>query len=107
MKEILIDWMVDVHASFQLKEQTLYLALSYLNEFESKSASFSKEDYQLVGITCLWIASKYEEIYPPRMSNYTEVTANTYTLGQMRRMEEKILEKLAFNLNHITMLSLL
>ena len=41
------------------------------------------------------------------MTNYVDVTANTYTLSQMRRMEEKILEKLAFNLNHITMLSLL
>jgi hypothetical protein len=41
------------------------------------------------------------------MSNYIDVTANTYTLRQMRRMEEQILEKLAFNLNHITTLSLL
>lgn len=85
MREILIDWMIDVHMSFELKEQTLHLALSYLNEFESK-AVFSKEEYQLVGITCLWIASKYEEIYPPRMANYVDVTANTYTAGQMKRM---------------------
>lgn len=31
MRQILIDWLIDVHYSFDLKEQTLYLALAYLN----------------------------------------------------------------------------
>lgn len=31
MRQILIDWLFDVHQSFELKEQTLYLALAYLN----------------------------------------------------------------------------
>lgn len=31
MRQILIDWLVDVHYSFELKEQTLYLAFAYLN----------------------------------------------------------------------------
>lgn len=35
MRHILIDWLVDVHQSFELKEQTLHLALAYLNEYAS------------------------------------------------------------------------
>jgi cyclin B len=31
MRQILIDWLVDVHQSFELKEETLFLALSYLD----------------------------------------------------------------------------
>lgn len=31
MRMILIDWLVDVHQSFELKEQTLQLGLAYLN----------------------------------------------------------------------------
>ena len=58
MRQILIDWLVDVHESFELKEQTFHLALGYLNLYASKHP-ISKEDYQLVGVTCLWIASKY------------------------------------------------
>ncbi len=58
MRQILIDWLVDVHQSFQLKEETLHLAVLYLEEFQSQRI-ISKENYQLVGITCLWIASKY------------------------------------------------
>lgn len=59
MKQVLIDWLVDVHESFELKEQTLHLALSYLSDYSSVR-DVSREEYQLLGITCLWIASKYE-----------------------------------------------
>ena len=80
MRQILVDWLVDVHQSFELKEQTLFLALSYLNEFAAEN-EITKHEYQLVGITCLWIASKYEEIYPPRMQNYVQVTDSSYTVS--------------------------
>lgn len=106
MRLILIDWLVDVHDSFELKEQTLYLALNYLSDYSAQK-EISKEEYQLVGITCLWIASKYEEIYPPRTKNYIQVTANTYTLDEMKKMEGKIIEALKFDLNRTTPLQLL
>ena len=106
MRQILIDWLVDVHESFELKEQTFHLALAYLNLYASRE-TISKEDYQLVGVTCLWIASKYEEIYPPRMNNYVEVTANTYTIEDLKFMEGKVVTALDFDLNVITTLQLL
>lgn len=106
MRQILIDWLVDVHESFELKEQTLHLALSYLSDY-SALKDISKDEYQLVGITCLWIASKYEEIYPPRTRNYIEVTADSYSLNDLKRTEGKIIEALDFNLNRSTSLQIL
>ena len=86
MRQILIDWLVDVHQSFQLREETLHLAVLYLDEYQTKRA-VSKDSYQLLGIACLWIASKYEEIYPPRLKKYVEVTAYTYSGMQIKEME--------------------
>lgn len=106
MRQILIDWMVDVHDSFELKEQTLHLALHYLADY-SALHEITKEDYQLAGITCLWIASKYEEIYPPRTRNYIEVTADTYSVKDLKNMEGSIIETLGFDLNRTTALQLL
>jgi Cyclin, N-terminal domain len=106
MRQILIDWIVDVHQSFELKEQTLHLALAYLNQY-SALVEISKHDYQLVGITCLWIASKYEEIYPPRMQNYIQVTDSSYSAHELKAMEGKILLALNFNLNYTTPLQIL
>lgn len=106
MRQILIDWLVDVHQSFELKEQTLHLALAYLNEYASRQ-EVSKHEYQLVGIACLWIASKYEEIYPPRMQNYVQVTDSSYSVTELKNMEGKILLSLDFSLNHTTPLTIL
>ncbi len=106
MRQILLDWLTDVHLSFELKEQTLFLAFAYLNQYAGVH-EITKHEYQLVGVTCLWIASKYEQIYPPRMKNYIEVTDSSYTLSQLKAMEGKILLALKFNLNYTTPLQIL
>jgi hypothetical protein len=106
MRQILVDWLVEVHQSFKLKDETLFLAFQYLEEYQS-IVPITKEQYQLVGITCLWIASKYEEIYPPRMREFVDVTACTYTRSQLMAMEGKIIEALRFDLNRVTPLALL
>ena len=82
------------------------MALIYLNEFTSKH-EITKHEYQLVGITCLWIASKYEEIYPPKMHNYVDVTDNSYTLQELKDMEGRIIQSLGFNLTYTTALNIL
>lgn len=58
MRQILVDWLVDVHQSFELREETLHLALQYLQDYQTRKP-IQRDVYQLVGITCLWIASKY------------------------------------------------
>jgi cyclin B len=106
MRQILIDWLIDVHSSFDLKEQTLHLAFIYLNRYSS-TTEITKHDYQLVGVACLWIASKYEEIYPPRMHNYIQVTDSSYSTTELKAMEGKILLALNFNLTYTTPLAIL
>ena len=56
-----------------------------------------KNQLQLVGICCLLVAAKYEEIYCPNVSDCTYITDNTYTKKQVMDMEMKILGKLQFN----------
>jgi hypothetical protein len=58
-------------------------------------------------VTCLWIASKYEEIYPPKMHNYVDVTDNSYTIQELKDMEGRIIQTLGFNLTYTTALQLL
>ncbi len=82
------------------------MALQYLEEYQSMTP-ISKEQYQLVGITCLWIASKYEEIYPPRMREFVDVTACTYTHSELTAMEGRIIEALRFELIRVTPLAIL
>lgn len=46
----------------------------------------------------MFIASKYEEMFPPEIGDFAFVTDNTYTKHQIRQMEMKILRSLDFNL---------
>ncbi|XP_016069404.1 PREDICTED: G2/mitotic-specific cyclin-B1 isoform X3 [Miniopterus natalensis] len=67
---------------------------TYLRQLENNSVP--KKMLQLVGVTAMFVASKYEEMYPPEIGDFAFVTDNTYTKLQIRQMEMKILRALNF-----------
>lgn len=60
----------------------------------------SKKKLQLVGVTAMFIASKYEELYPLCAADLIYVTDDNYTTSQMIQMEFQILQALDFRLSH-------
>lgn len=46
----------------------------------------------------MFLASKYEEMYPPEISDFAFVTDRAYSTAQIRDMEMTILRVLKFNL---------
>ena len=61
-----------------------------------KIENVSKMQLQLVGVTAMFLASKYEEMYVPTIEDFVYMTDNTYTKAEIRRMEVKILQTLNF-----------
>lgn len=57
-----------------------------------------RERLQLVGITALFIAAKYEEIYPPELIEFAEATSIVYSSEDILHMEGKIICALNFKL---------
>lgn len=107
MRKILVDWLVDVHRKFKLRSSTLFMAINLVDRFLQNTAeSVSKSRYQLFGITCLFIAAKYEEIYPPGLGDFVYVCADTYSASQILDMESLILNTLEFNLVYSSSLQL-
>lgn len=47
-------------------------------------------------MTTLWISSKYEEIYPPDLNEFLQVSENKFTRQQVLDMEKDIFHKLNF-----------
>ena len=71
MRAVLIDWLVEVHQQFSMLQETLYLTIAILDRFLQKSASkISRKSLQLVGVTAMFIASKYEEMYAPEIGEF-------------------------------------
>lgn len=97
MREILIDWLVEVHLKFKLKQETLYLTVNIIDRFLERRA-VSRNKLQLVGCAAMLIASKYEEIYAPEVQDFVYVSDKAYTREQILAMETIILNALEFNL---------
>ena len=47
---------------------------------------------QLVGTAAMFIAAKFEEIYPPELGEFVYITDDTYSKKQVLRMEHLILK---------------
>ena len=101
MRAILIDWIIEVHFQFNLRQETLYMTISIIDTYLSFHF-ISRKELQLLGIACLLISCKSQEIYYPQQSKFIEVTDGAYTKEDMLKMENDILKKLNFNIVYPT-----
>ncbi|XKL64012.1 hypothetical protein PGB90_004098 [Kerria lacca] len=106
MRTILVDWLVEVAEEYKFQIQTLFLAVSFIDRFLS-SMSVVRSKLQLLGTAAMFVASKYEEIYPPNVSEFVFITDDTYTQKQVLRMEYLILKVLSFDISGPTIITFL
>ena len=97
MRAILIDWLIEVHYKFHLKDETLYQTVfiidSYLSMFPILRAKL-----QLLGIAALLISCKSQEIYYPKLFELIDITDGAYVKEELVEMENHILKILSFNI---------
>ncbi|KAJ4976473.1 hypothetical protein NE237_001579 [Protea cynaroides] len=98
LRGIVINWLIEVHLKFELMQETMFLMVALLDRFLSK-VIIEKKELQLVGLTSLLLASKYEDFWHPKVKDLISITADSYTRDQMLGMEKLILKKLMFRLN--------
>lgn len=68
MRNLLVDWLIDVHLQFNLLQETLYMTVALIDRYLQVCAgSVTTKQLQLVGVTAMFVASKYEEMYPPEI----------------------------------------
>ncbi|KAF8315447.1 A/B/D/E cyclin [Clavulina sp. PMI_390] len=99
MRGILMDWLIQVHNRFRMLPETLFLAVNIVDRFLSVRA-VSLVKLQLMGITAMFIASKYEEIMSPALSHYMECTEHSYEDGDILEAEQYILSSIDYNLSY-------
>ena len=97
MRAIMIDWLVEVHLKFKLVSESLFLTVSLIDRFLEKE-QVMRNKLQLVGVTAMFIACKYEEVFPPACSDFVYVSDKMYTRDEILRMEGQMLSALNFEL---------
>lgn len=97
MRAILIDWLIEVHLKFKLMPETLYLTVNLIDRYLENN-TVVRQKLQLVGVTAMLLASKYEEIYAPEVRDFVYITDRAYTREQILSMETSMLQSFSFNI---------
>ncbi|VEN33656.1 unnamed protein product [Callosobruchus maculatus] len=100
MRSVLVNWLVEIHADFEQKPETLYLCVSIVDRYLQTNTLVGRSSLQLVGTAALLIASKYEEMYLPSLSDFEYICDGAFTSKQIIQMEIDILKRLEFNLGY-------
>lgn len=98
MRSVLLDWINEVHHQFNLEVETFHMTVSMIDRYLQFTSGTPRKHLQLVGVTALFMASKYEEMMPPEINDFVYVTDDTYSKRQILQMEMKIFKALDFNL---------
>jgi cyclin B len=95
MRHLLIDWLVEVHMMFKMKEETLFLAVNILDRYLS-TQQMKRTSLQLVGSTALLVASKYEELNVPELADFVYVSDQAFTRDDVVKFESEFCTSLGF-----------
>lgn len=72
----MIDWIIQIHYNFKLLPESLYLTVNIIDRYFAKN-QVNKGEVQLIGVSSMLIATKYEEIYPPLLKDFVFITDNS------------------------------
>ncbi|TDL25648.1 hypothetical protein BD410DRAFT_717357 [Rickenella mellea] len=98
MRQTLVDWLLQVHARYHMLPETLWIAINIVDRFLTKRV-VSVLKLQLVGITAMFIASKYEEILAPSVDEFVFMTDNGYSREEILKGERIVLQTLDFKVS--------
>jgi hypothetical protein len=92
----MIDWMIEVCSIINYMDETFFISVNILDIFLQKTKKvYSNNDIHLIGMTCIFTSSKFQEIYPKSLKVFAHrVGHDMFTLDQIKEMESQILTEI-------------
>jgi hypothetical protein len=105
----MIDWMIEVLHAYKQDDQTFFMAVSILDRyFQCKATQLIPSDLHLTGVTCMFIASKYEDYHPLRMQDlFKNICKEQYSVEQIKNKEIDIMMTIRYMVSVPTSLDFL
>lgn len=93
-----INFIISISETFELRQETIYLAINLFDRCFIKFKSLHNSmNIKLFVLTCIFIATKYEEIYPPLIEDYHELFY--FPKQELFKLENFILDEVNFELH--------
>lgn len=122
VRAILIDWLVEIQNEHGLLQETLYVAVGILDTYLQvlncsklgpfdvtleiysllsfqKTKPVSKRYLQLIGVTALFLAAKYEEITVPAVDDLVYISASSFKDSDLYDMEQTMFKAIDFDIS--------
>ena len=103
MRAMVVDWLMEVHQIFHFQEKCLFTTIQLMDKYLSKKL-ISIDQFQLLALTSLNIASKQEEVEYPILDNFITISKNTITKEEMIDMENDLISIIQFEILSPTVL---
>ncbi|KAI8909931.1 cyclin-like protein [Powellomyces hirtus] len=97
MRQVLVNWLVQLHAHFNLAPESFYLAINVMDRFLGKRCVLV-HNFHLVAVCSLMLAAKYEQHCAPPLKDLVAVCEDQYGIGVLRTAERYLLSKLNYDL---------
>jgi hypothetical protein len=73
----MVDWMIEVLTNFRCDDQTFFLSVSLMDRYFKNCPGIKEvNDLHITGVTSMFLASKFEDIFPLKMKTVHEKIAH-------------------------------
>mmetsp|Transcript_2708 Transcript_2708/g.6016 ORF Transcript_2708/g.6016 Transcript_2708/m.6016 type:complete len:276 (-) Transcript_2708:65-892(-) len=109
MRSKMVDWMVEVLNAFSLSTRTLFLSVRLMDSFfkQSQNTLFTS-DLHLIGVVCMFVASKFEDVKPLKMKQiFEKIGHRRLPISSIHSAERVLLSTLDYQVSLPTLLDFL
>ena len=108
MRTRMVDWIIVVLSNYHCDESAFFEAVNLMDRYfkvcEIKKRCLLPEELHLIGVTSMFIASKYQDIYPLRLRIIHEKIAHRkLSCEEIKNKEEEITKLLNYSIGIPTM----
>ena len=97
MRSTIVDLIINLGSDFRSDNLVIHLAIWLFENFMS-IRSIDQQNLQLLGFTCFFIACKYEEVFPPKITEIVYQMQGANTKNDLIQMEVLVLKSVDFYL---------
>ncbi len=100
MRMRMVDWMIEVLANYKCDNMTFFESINLMDRYFKKSnKALNPQDLHLIGVTSMYLASKFVDIYPLRIRTvYEKISHKKLSMTEIIKKETEIAELLDYNL---------
>ncbi|KAI0989046.1 hypothetical protein GJ496_009101 [Pomphorhynchus laevis] len=91
-------WVTEVCEAFALSCETAELAVNYLDRCLCNMSNMDRKQMQVLAMACMYVASKLEEVYPPSLLEFSDISDHLCKIHHIANLELEILLSLEWRL---------